>query len=200
MLDSLSDGCVVERGQDGQRTATSDAVWDNDETVNVTAYAYLQTEAPGRLGIIKHDGSSDKVVAGAVYGVYEDSACTKEITSITTGNSHVYVTLAPGTYYVKEKSAPTGYVKNTAVYSASISSNGTANLTAYDDPWSGSVKVTVSSTALTSNGTTVTVNVKDVPTYDVTTEVSMVPSVTQCITSTQEGKEQSVTSQMMVTL
>ncbi len=211
------------------------------ETVNVTAYVYLQSEAPGKLGIIKHDGSSDKVVSGAVYGIYEDSACTKEITSVTTGSSHVYVTLAPGTYYVKEKSAPTGYVKNTQVYSASISSNGTTNLTAYDDPWSGSVKVvktsstssstyvagavyglysnsscttllarattgsngaavfdyaiqygvtyyvkeitspdgykldtsvyTVSSNALTANAATVTVNVKDVPTYDVTTEV-----------------------------
>ena len=211
------------------------------ETVNVTAYAYLQTETPGKLGIIKHDGKSDAVVSGAVYGIYEDSGCTKEITSVTTGSSHVYATLAPGTYYVKEKSAPNGYVKNTQVYSASVSSNGTTNLTAYDDPWSGTVKViktsstssstyvagavyglysnasctsllarattgsngaavfdysirygmtyyvkeisspdgykldtsvyTVSSTALTGNGAAVTVNVKDVPTYDVTTEV-----------------------------
>ena len=211
------------------------------ENVSVTSYAYLQTEAPGRVGIIKRDGISTKVVSGAVYGIYEDSGCTREITSVTTGSSHVYVTLAPGTYYVKEKSAPTGYVKSGVVYKASVSSNGTANLTVTDDPWSGVVTVvktsstnsstfvsgamyglysdascmdlldvettgnngsltfsypirygttyyvkeisspdgykldtsvhSVSPTALTANGGTVTVRVTDMPTYDVTTEV-----------------------------
>jgi len=211
------------------------------ENVTVTSYVYLKTEATGKVGILKQDGISAKVVSGAVYGIYEDSSCTKEITSVTTGSSHVYVTLAPGTYYVKEKSAPSGYVKSSVVYTATVSSNGTTNLTVTDDPWTGTVKVvktsstssstyvagavyglysnsscttllakattgangaavfdyeiqyevpyyvkeisspdgykldtsvyTVSSTALTSDGATVTVSVKDVPTYDVTTEV-----------------------------
>ncbi len=66
-------------------------------------------EQPSRAGLS---------LAGAVFGVYRDEACTAEVLRITTeedGWAHTDNSLAIGDYYVKELSAPTGYNVSTQV-------------------------------------------------------------------------------------
>lgn len=79
---------------------------------------------------------------GAVVGLYSDAACTKLLASGTSGDDGKVefkvegdantIRLAPGKYYVKEISAPAGYVLSTVVYdltvSADLNGNGMFNL------------------------------------------------------------------------
>ena len=66
-------------------------------------------------------GNSNYSLAGAVYGVYTDKACTKGIpgaTRLTTkadGTSNVIKGLAPGKYYLKEITPPKGFKKSSEV-------------------------------------------------------------------------------------
>lgn len=64
------------------------------------------------------DGNSNYSLAGAVYGIYSDYACTGEIGRVTTDSTgHGRKEgLKPGTYYVKEISASPGYELDTNVY------------------------------------------------------------------------------------
>lgn len=61
----------------------------------------------------------DATLVGAVYGVYSDAACTKLLDSYKTGNDCTFETKyyrCGQTYYIKEITPPTGYLKNNQVY------------------------------------------------------------------------------------
>ena len=94
-----------------------------------------------------HTGTQANV-AGAVYGVYRDSACTKEAARMTLNSSGYGKTgaLPVGTYYVREISAGSGVIVNSAVYPAEIASGRTTNLNASyavtDEEWQGTVTIT----------------------------------------------------------
>lgn len=75
-------------------------------------------------------------IAGAVYGVYSDSACTSSVGSFTTdanGNSNT-LKLKPATYYVKETKAPKGYRLDSQVYSVTVTAGQTATVNVADEP------------------------------------------------------------------
>lgn len=63
------------------------------------------------------DETDPKPLAGAVFGIYEDEACTKLVDTVTTNaNGEASSTqVSKGTYYVKELVAPEGYTLNTEV-------------------------------------------------------------------------------------
>ena len=93
-------------------------------------------------------GNSSYSLAGAVYGVYKDAACTNKVDEITTNSSgwgeckdwHDY-----GTYYVKEISAPKGYKLDSTVYSATIDNSSGNTIYVSDAPFKGWVKLQKSS-------------------------------------------------------
>ena len=57
-------------------------------------------------------------LSGAVYGIYSDSGCTNRVQTMTTdGNGYAKsAALVAGTYYVKEITAPKGYVLSGKVH------------------------------------------------------------------------------------
>ncbi len=68
------------------------------------------------------DANNPKALAGAVFGIYEDAACTKLVDTVTTNANGVASTtqVSKGTYYVKELVAPAGYTLNTEVKSVDV--------------------------------------------------------------------------------
>lgn len=64
------------------------------------------------------DGNSNYSLAGAVYGIYSNYACTAEVGRVTTDSTgHARKEgLTPGTYYVKEISASPGYLLDPQVH------------------------------------------------------------------------------------
>ena len=73
-------------------------------------------------------------VAGAIYGVFSDKDCTKQLATLTTdenGNTDV-VEVKAGTVYIKELSAPAGYKVDKTVYSLKIEAGKTATLNVSD--------------------------------------------------------------------
>lgn len=107
---------------------------------DLVAYDY---QPNGKLTL--HKTSADTTVTngdpyytlgGAVYGVYSDAACTKQVTTLKTSiNGTASVSLKAGTYYVKEKSAPPGYQVDPSVITAKINTNATTNVTSSETPY-----------------------------------------------------------------
>lgn len=82
------------------------------------------------------DGNNNYSLAGAVYGVYSDSDCSKRVGSLTTKESGETETLEldGGTYYVKEISAPKGYLLNSKVETITVRASETTTITVKDVP------------------------------------------------------------------
>ena len=76
--------------------------------------------------IIKADDSTGARLAGAVFGLYSDAACTNLLMTATTDSNGV-ATFSKltngGTYYVKEISAPPGYLLSTSIMTFATGSN-----------------------------------------------------------------------------
>lgn len=83
-------------------------------------------------------------LAGAVYGVYTDSACKNLYTTITTDEDGVAIAtgLLIGDYYVKEISASPGYTLDAAVYPVTIDACTTTNVVSKEVPVLTSITLT----------------------------------------------------------
>ena len=76
-------------------------------------------------------------LAGAVYGVYSDSACTNledKVTTGSSGESGKTGALDPGTYYVKEISPSPGFKIDPNVYPVSVTAGNTSSITSTEEP------------------------------------------------------------------
>lgn len=81
---------------------------------------------------------------GAKYGLFMDSSCKDKIADLIVdenGNSNVVSNLNLQTYYVKEVSAPYGYVLDTNVYSVEAKENQTVEVQVQDVPQSNLVSL-----------------------------------------------------------
>ena len=82
------------------------------------------------------NGNSCYSLANAKYGVYSNVACTSQVSTFTTnanGTSNS-INLEPGTYYVKEISAPEGYYIDNTVKTVSLSSGENKVVSFTDKP------------------------------------------------------------------
>ena len=99
-----------------------------------------------RVQITKADAETGNPLDGAVYGVYKDSACTDLVTEISmTGEDGIsysdYFDAGLETVYVKEITAPEGYVINKTVYPVHVSAGQTVEIHAVDTRVKGKITV-----------------------------------------------------------
>ena len=82
------------------------------------------------------NNNADYSLAGAVFTIYYDAACTRRYTSMTTNSSGIATVsdLVPSTYYVKETVAPKGFNLDTSVHTITVKANETAVLNVSDEP------------------------------------------------------------------
>lgn len=85
------------------------------------------------IEIVKKDDTADVNLAGAVFGVYSDEACTKLITQMPAtdknGKSSVTIIKTQDTVYLKEITAPQGYVVNATATNVKLVANKTSAVT-----------------------------------------------------------------------
>lgn len=87
--------------------------------------------------IVKKDSETGNGLAGAVYGLYRDAACTDLITQMPatdqSGRSSATVTKTQDTIYLKEISVPTGYVIDARSYGIKLVIGGTTSQNVTDE-------------------------------------------------------------------
>lgn len=85
------------------------------------------------------NGNSNYSLAGAVYTVYTDEQCTKKATyfgELRTNDKGETgkVEILPGTYYVKETTAPASYQLSSEVFKVTVADKATVHVDAVDTP------------------------------------------------------------------
>lgn len=108
--------------------------------------------------IIKKDKGSNALLAGAVYGIYADEACTKLIKKMPAtnakGESEVKITKTQDTVYLREISGPSGYVLDTKAYGVKLVVGQTVSKNLTDKEQKGALTIYKEGEVLT--GATVT--------------------------------------------
>ena len=108
--------------------------------------------------IIKKDKGSNALLAGAVYGIYADEACTKLIKKMPAtnakGESEAKITKTQDTVYLREISGPSGYVLDTKAYGVKLVVGQTASKNLTDKEQKGALTIYKEGEVLT--GATVT--------------------------------------------
>ena len=109
----------------------------------LSAYIKVRTENVGYGEITKIDEASGIKLAGAVYGIYSDSGCTSMVQTVTT-DADGYAksgALVAGTYYVKEVSAPKGYVLSGKVHTLTVQAGKTMGISVTDKEQRGAITI-----------------------------------------------------------
>lgn len=115
--------------------------------------------------IIKKDKGSNALLAGAVYSIYADEACTKLIKKMPAtnakGESEVKITKTQDTVYLREISGPSGYVLDTKAYGVKLVVGQTASKNLTDKEQKGALTIykegeVLTGAAVTENGVTFT--------------------------------------------
>lgn len=106
----------------------------------------------GKTEITKQDhwGAS---VNGARFGLFTDAGCTNKVAEATSnGGKVVFEYLEPKSYFVKELSAPQGYLLDKKVIIVDVESNKTATTTVINDEPTGNITLTKELDTKKTNG------------------------------------------------
>lgn len=95
---------------------------------------FVNTKDAGNITLNKISEDSGKTLEGAVYGLYstQDAKTESLIGKLTTNKEGIaeMSNVTPGTYYVKEASAPVGYTLDKTVYSVTVKADAIATVNA----------------------------------------------------------------------
>ena len=98
------------------------------------------------VSLTKKDSETSNALAGAVYGIYSDEACTKLITQMPAtdknGSSKVTIDKTQEVVYLKEISVPTGYVIDTKSYNVTLNIGKTTKKNVTDQRVRATIKLT----------------------------------------------------------
>ena len=101
--------------------------------------------ALANINITKKDSVSGKNLAGAVFGVYSDKACTNLITKMPAtdknGSSTVEIVVTQDTVYLKEITAPKGYVYSVTAHGVKVVAGKDSSLTIPNKEIMGSISI-----------------------------------------------------------
>lgn len=91
---------------------------------------------------------------GAVYGIYSDKDCKNLVKKLTTraDGTTPKATVDAGTYYVKEITAPKGFLLNTKVYPVTVKADKTTPVEVADEPGSDPIGIELVKADSASNG------------------------------------------------
>ena len=88
------------------------------------------------ISILKKDSETSNTLAGAVYGIYSDAACTQLIKQMpatdANGASKVTIEKTQEVVYLKEISVPTGYTIDAKAYNVTLNIGKTSNMNVTD--------------------------------------------------------------------
>ncbi|WP_304427845.1 SpaA isopeptide-forming pilin-related protein [uncultured Clostridium sp.] len=92
---------------------------------NTYTVEFVNKVITGKLKIIKKDSENNNLLQGAVFTIY-NADNNSEVQTITTNGDGVALSkdLKFGSYYILEKTAPTGFNKNTQRFNFDIDTNG----------------------------------------------------------------------------
>ena len=109
----------------------------------ISAYLKVKTESIGYGHLTKTDKETGTVLSNAVFGIYSDSACQNLVSKMTTGADGTVKSdaLVAGTYYVKEITAPKGYVLSKDVHTLVIRAGQTTYLNVVDQEQEGGISI-----------------------------------------------------------
>ena len=95
--------------------------------------------------VVKKDSAADVNLAGAVFGIYSDPDCKNLVTTMpetdSNGKSSATIVKTQDTVYLKEITAPKGYVVNTTAYNVKLVASKTTTTTVPDKEQLGELTV-----------------------------------------------------------
>ena len=95
------------------------------------------------IEVIKEDAKSSVKLAGAVFGIYRDPACTDLILEMPPtdekGATKAEMTKTQDTVYIKEITAPKGYKLNTTAYNVNLEVAETQTVTVKNEEQKGKI-------------------------------------------------------------
>lgn len=113
-----------------------DTIATSTTVVGATAN-FTDKGKPVYIEINKTSASTGHPLAGAVFGVYKEQACTTEVARIQPTNSNGIARSNPfyktqDVYFIKEITAPNGFIVNPEVFSATVSYDQTTTVNVTD--------------------------------------------------------------------
>lgn len=99
-----------------------------------------------RVKLTKKDSETKNVLAGAVYGIYTDAECRNKLMEMPAAGADGtavsdYFDAELETVYVKEITAPSGYVRNPKVYPVDVEAGKVTEISVVNDCVKGSVHI-----------------------------------------------------------
>lgn len=139
-------GCIKEQTRDNDtsiffefREGVQDQLYSMHYNDPVTLSMYLKINLLGNLELSKLN-TNGELIDGSIFNVTGPNGFNQDVT--VTNGKITLEKLRKGTYYIKEKSSPDGYLLNTETYSAVVKPNETTQKAIVNDEPTGEITIT----------------------------------------------------------